>query len=125
MDEQPLQKWVKRPVDLGNLMWTARVCGILLEVKSHEIDSTYRRPRKRGVIRGFSRSARLRMCKRVATYDWSKIKCGLFVTLTWPCETFHLYEQLRNQARDQFIRDTEIYLGKNIHVLWRIEWKRR
>lgn len=125
MDAEDPPKWVKRPVDMGNLLWTAKIAGTLLSVKTSLIDCSVKMGGKRGHIKGFSRAARLRMLKIVATIDWPQIKCGVFVTLTWPCETFHLYEKLRNQARDQFIRDLEKYLGKKIHVLWRIEWKRR
>jgi len=100
---------------------------------------------KRGTVRGFSRSSRLRLLKSFAKLDIGKNMPYLFMTLTYPDETrkrdrwaemthaqkmdrenYMALEYLNiTQHRWVFWRYLEKYLGKQLPGIWRIEWKER
>jgi hypothetical protein len=102
-------------------VWT----GELLEITYLPKDKEYRRPGKRGKIKGFSRSARLRMLRMIASINWSNVRNGLFITLTYPDE--HADRAMGERSTDKylFLRYMEKYLGKKVGVIWRIEWEPR
>lgn len=99
--------------------------GELLEITYLPKDKQYRRPGKRGQVKGFTRSARLRMLRTIASVQWGAMKCGVFITLTYPDS--HAERDMRQRTRDRylFVRYMENYLGKPVGVLWRVEWKTR
>lgn len=102
-------------------VWT----GELLEITYIPKDKEYRRPGRRGKIKGFSRSARLRMLCTVASINWEQVKGGVFITLTYPDS--HADRTMGARATDKylFLRHMEKYLGKKLGALWRIEWQPR
>jgi len=99
--------------------------GELLEITYCPHNETYRRPGRRQAIKGFTRTARLRMLRMIATINWGSVRHGLFITLTYPDE--HAVRTLRERATDKylFLRYIEKYLGKKLGVIWRLEWETR
>lgn len=79
----------------------------------------------RGICRGFTRSARLRLLKSIAKIHWEKFGMGLFITLTYPDEVIDRTYRQRTMDRHRFVRDTEKYLQAKLCGLWRCEWKTR
>jgi len=100
---------------------------------------------KRGSVKGFSRSSRLRLMKSFAKIDIGENMPYLFMTLTYPDttrqrdrwtemtakkamdkENYRCLEYLNiTQHRWVFWRYLERYLGKKLPGIWRIEWKER
>jgi hypothetical protein len=74
---------------------------------------------------GFSRSARLRLLKEVATIDWRNAGKCLFLTLTYPDEIGPCTYKERTTQRTLVMRRIEKYLGRKVATLWRIEWQDR
>jgi len=99
--------------------------GELLEITYSPNREQYRRPGKRGVIKGFTRGARLRMLRMIASINWEHVRHGLFITLTYPDE--HAVRTLRERTTDKylFLRYIEKHLGKKVGVIWRLEWETR
>lgn len=81
--------------------------------------------KKRREVSSFSPASRRRMLRLVSSVDWRNIKRGLFVTLTFPDQVLPMLAYRRNQARHQFLRSLETYVGQPVGALWRIEWKER
>jgi len=79
-------------------------------------------PGKRGEIKGFTPSARLRMLRTVATLDWPRIGPSLFISLTYPDSRLDRDPRTRNRDRYLFVRSMENYLKKKVGLLWRFEW---
>lgn len=80
---------------------------------------------RRGVCKGFTRAARLRMLKMIATVDWSRAANSIFITLTYPdCRCQTTYKQ-RSVHRYLFMRKLEKHLDKQVSGLWRVEWEER
>lgn len=125
MDASTRPKPFKRPINLENISWSVSTQGELTTVKANLIDYEPQRIKSRGIVRGFSRSARLRLLKLIAKMEWSKVKCGLFITVTLPDEVWPMDKEKRNRVRYLFLRDMENYLGHEIAALWRIEWQKR
>lgn len=61
----------------------------------------------------------------VATIDWTNVKTGLFVTLTWPDFRWPADAGRRMRALWQFFRLVEDFHDRKICALWRVEWKTR
>lgn len=99
--------------------------GNLLEVIYVGHDRRKRSSKRRGGVGEFSRSARLRMLRMCSTINWDAAMPGVFVTLTYPDDRVATDSRVRTQERDAFFRATEKYLGREIPVLWRTEWKPR
>jgi len=76
-------------------------------------------------VHGFSRASRLSLLKKLATIDWNLAYPSLFVTLTYPDDVLPESAKDLNKHRFLFVRYMEKYLGKEISVIWRIEWKPR
>jgi hypothetical protein len=114
-----------RPIDLGNISWSLAITGELVTLKANLIDSAVMPEKKRGVIRGFSRGARLRMLKMVASVNWDEVKHGLFMTLTWPDECWPMKKEARGKCLYLFFRNMEKHLCAEFGCLWRCEWKKR
>lgn len=99
--------------------------GDLLEITYIASRKELRFPGKRGQVKGFTASARLRMLRTVATVDWSRVRASLFITLTYPDSVAMRDMKARNRDRYLFMRHMENYLGKKVGALWRLEWKTR
>lgn len=76
-------------------------------------------------IRGFTKSARLRLIKYVATIDFKSLNNSIFITLTYPPEKETVSYRERGKHRYLFMRRLEGYLGGQVCGLWRTEWVRR
>jgi hypothetical protein len=99
--------------------------GQLLVWKELQQKPTAPQINKRGQVMIFSRDSRLRLLKLLATIDWSRAEPTLFATLTYPDTVTITSAKQMNTHRYLFIRDLEKDLGKQIAVIWRIEWKSR
>jgi len=111
----------KMPEKRCHAVWT----GDLLEVTYLNPHKQYRRPGKRGIVKGFTPAARLRMLRTVASICWDDMKRGVFITLTYPDEVATRTNKDRTRDKFLFLRYIENYLGKQIGALWRIEWEKR
>jgi len=102
-------------------VWT----GELLEITYSPGIQLNRRHGKRQMIKGFTKGARLRMLRMIASINWGNVRSGVFITLTYPDS--HAVRTLRERATDKylFLRYMEKYLGKKIGVIWRLEWEVR
>lgn len=114
-----------RPLVLQNLLWSVEMQGERMTVTASLIDYTTPASKPGRFISRFSRAARLRLLKMVASMDWSSITSGLFITLTYPPGKVAFDVDERNKQRYLFHRYMEKDLGREIPLLWRIEWKRR
>lgn len=102
-------------------VWT----GELLEITYAPTTDTYRRPGKRGIVKGFTRSARLRMLRTIASVNWDHVKHAVFITLTYPDEYANRMMGERSTDKSLFLRMLERHLKKQLGVLWRLEWEPR
>lgn len=107
------------------LEWSLETTGNLLQVKAKFVRPPRSLPKKRGVVRGFSHQARIRMLQMISKIDWEKVPDGLFVTLTVPDECWPMTRSARNIARAGFMRYVEAFHGNHVPAIWRIEWKAR
>jgi len=99
--------------------------GKKLTLKIETNQQKFRKPKKRKAVRVFSRAARLRMLKFIATVQWDDYPTGLFVTLTYPDSVVRRTMDDRRMDRRRFLRDTEKHLGHQVKGLWRLEWEPR
>jgi len=102
-----------------------KIQGNLLEFKVRSPIPVIPPPCKRGIISGFSPSARLRMFKFINRVNWNAALPGVFITLTYPDEFIGRPARQRNQDRYLFARWAESRAGKKIPYLWRCEWMPR
>lgn len=98
------------------------ITGSLLEITYTSNKEEYRLPGRRGVVKGFTPAARLRMMRTVAMIDWRDAKASLFVTLTYPDSVAEREMKTRTRDRYIFLRSMENYLERKVGVLWRLEW---
>jgi len=110
---------------LYNVVAVAVIQGELMEITYVKHRKEFRFPGKRGSIKGFTPSARLRMLRTIAIVDWPRVPPSLFITLTYPDSRSGRDARTRNRDRYLFVRNMENYLNKKVGVLWRIEWKPR
>lgn len=103
----------------------ACIQGELIELTYVKSNREFRLPGRRGKVKGFTRSARLRMLRTVARIDWTKVKHAVFITLTYPDKYADRTMRERSTDRWLFMRYMENYLGKKFGVLWRVEWEER
>jgi len=80
---------------------------------------------RRGQIKGFTKGARLRMLRMIASINWGSVKHGVFITLTYPDEHADRSMGERNTDKYLFMRYIEKHLGKKVGVIWRLEWEPR
>lgn len=103
----------------------ACIQGELIELTYVKPDKGIRFPGRRGQVKGFTRSARLRMLRTVARVDWTKVNHSVFITLTYPPGYEGRSVKERNQDRYRFMRDMEKHLERKVGSLWRVEWEKR
>lgn len=82
-------------------------------------------PKKRKAVFGFSRPARLRMLKTIATIDWKNVGKSVMITLTYPDARGDRTHAERTRDRNVFLLALEREVGHTFPVLWRTEWKVR
>jgi hypothetical protein len=73
----------------------------------------------------FTKASRLRLIRKLNMLDWRKIGDCIFVTLTYPDPIIFERKAERNKHRYKFVRYLESYLGKQVGIVWRLEWKVR
>lgn len=76
-------------------------------------------------IQAFSKAARLRLLKDVATIDFAGIRNSSFITLTYPPAKESRSYKERTQDRYLLVRKIEWYIGRTVCGYWRTEWKPR
>jgi len=61
----------------------------------------------------------------IASINWGHVRKGVFITLTYPDE--HADRAMGERSTDKylFLRYIEKYLGKEVGVIWRLEWEPR
>jgi len=106
----------------AELDWRVEITGDLVEVKAAFLHPPRGLPKRRGICKGFTRGSRLRMFKMVSRVDWSNIKTGLFLTLTYPDEVAFPDRVARGRHLYVFLRSLENILGAQFGALWRVEW---
>lgn len=99
--------------------------GKKLECRFERRWHTFPPSRKGLTLTSFSRKSRLRLLKNVATIDWRNTRYSLFVTLTYPDDAAHRDKDRRNRERYLMHRHFELYAGKHLCGIWRVEWKPR
>jgi len=65
------------------------------------------------------------MLKCIAKIDWGRVPYGVFITLTYPDGYWVRDYGQRTIDRSRFLRDLEKHLGREVSVLWRVEWQKR
>lgn len=121
-----LQTWLDACQEkLNDGLWEATHQGKMLKVRHRQKYVCPRPYGKRKRITTFSRHSRLRQLKLVATVNWQEIPHSLFCTLTYPDEAVHCCQSKRNRERYLFMRYVEGYLGREVPIIWRVEWKPR
>jgi hypothetical protein len=99
--------------------------GGLLEI-THVMGIREKRlPGRRGVIKGFTRAARLRMLRTIACINWDQCGKSVFITLTYPDELADRTNAERTRDRYLFLRSMEKHLDRKVGGLWRVEWQER
>lgn len=101
------------------------ITGELVEITYVKSEREKSPPQKRGRISGFTRGSRMRMLRTLAQIDWGRCRSCLFITLTYPDNCFDGRPEASHRERYLFLRAMENHLGKEVGVLWRVEWKRR
>jgi len=82
-------------------------------------------PKRRGKIKGFTKGARLRMLRMIASIKWESVRHGLFITLTYPDSCAERTIRERSTDKYLFMRYIEKHLGKKVGAIWRLEWEVR
>lgn len=105
--------------------WCVEIQGKRLTVKCR----TQRPPRKKGKKRGpitcFSRKARARRLRWIASVDWKSAGAGFLVTVTYPDEqSNHTMEERKLHRRD-LNRFIVARCKRELGCFWRVEWMPR
>jgi hypothetical protein len=105
--------------------WYLRVQGDCVEVV--KLFNYTRSPQdvNRGQVEGFTKTARMRLLRTIAHINWHALGRSLFVTLTYPDKVGETAYDERSKHRYLFLRYLEKHVGRQVPVLWRVEWKPR
>lgn len=79
----------------------------------------------RGVVTEFSRRARARRLRRIAEINWQEASPGLFVTVTYPDAVADHTMEERKVHRYLLNRSICQYVGRQLGMIWRVEWLSR
>ena len=105
--------------------WLMVIQGKRLQVTRRRYHHPTKTNIARGEITGFSRKARSRMLRRVASIDWQKVGCGHFLTYTYPDDVAFVGRTVRNKHKSYLHREVERQLQGHVACLWRVEWMPR
>jgi hypothetical protein len=97
------------------------ICGKLVILKTQAPISVPPPPGMRGEIKAFSAGARFRLLKLIAMIDWSKLREGRFVTLTYPDSVAAVTPRQASIHRHLWMRSLEKHVGKRMPIIWRKE----
>lgn len=105
--------------------WSVEIQGkrITVKCKHPPKEKTKRRPR--GPITCFSRKARARLLKRIASVDWKSAGKGMLITVTYPDDVSdHTMDERKTHRYllNRFIVDR---CGCTLGGFWRVEWMPR
>lgn len=125
LDPETAEWFRMRPYFVQKLLWNLEVQGDFVALGSKEKQPVGGIGAKRGSINSFSRASRLRQLKLVARIDWSRATDGLFISLTYPTGKEIQSARARNIHLHRFRMYMENYLGREIPLLWRVEWEPR
>jgi hypothetical protein len=115
----------RRAYVVQHLLWSIEMQGKCITLRGELADYKRQKPPIRNAISTFTKRSRLRMLKFAASVDWPRSGDGLFVTLTYPPENVPQTVAERNTQRYLIHRHMEKHLGREIPLMWRIEWKPR
>jgi len=79
----------------------------------------------RGACGIFTPASRKRMLDRINRIDWSRVRRGMFCTFTYPDECRDRTVRERTQDRFLMWRHLEKHMGREVPLIWRVEWQRR
>ncbi len=102
-----------------------KIHGNLLQFKAGLAFSPPLPPKDDRRIHEFSKAARLRMLKDVATINYAGIRNSSFITLTYPPAKEQRTYVERTQDRYLIVRKIETHIRRHVCGLWRTEWKAR
>jgi hypothetical protein len=105
--------------------YTIEQQGQFVRVRCRKLGYVKKGGGKRKKIYEFSRKSRFRVLQMLAKIEWEKVGESCFITLTYPDAQVHFDHQLRNYQRKQFWEWIEKTTGKQIPLVWRVEWKPR
>lgn len=113
----------KQRVDIR--AWSVEVQGKRIQLICKTAKSRKAGKKKRGVITEFSRRARGRMLRKIASVDWKSAGQGNFVTLTYPDSVSDHTMEERKMHRFYINRFICRMVGRELGCFWRVEWKPR
>lgn len=102
-------------------VWTMIHQGSCVRVKYRNGEHRRPPPKKRGVIKEFSRNARRRLLSETHAIDWQKVGRSSLITVGYPDDYVHDDKNKRNKERYLFIRYLEKHTGKHLSGYWRVE----
>lgn len=105
--------------------WMLCIQGKRMKVSRQRFRGVPVKPPTRGQITGFSKRARGRMLRKVASIDWDNVRQGHFITYTYPDARALSGRIERNKAKSSIHRDVEREMGRRVAALYRVEWKPR
>lgn len=105
--------------------YSVEIQGKRITVKYIKGKQKKRAKRKRSAIYEFSRKARGRMLRKIASINWAAAGQGMLITVTYPDEcSDHTMEERRTHRflLDRFVSDR---VGRKLACIWRVEWMPR
>ena len=105
--------------------WSVEIQGKRLTVKCKTAKPPNNKGKKRGVITCFSRRARARRLRWIASVDWKAAGAGMLMTFTYPDEQSNHSMEDRKMHRYQINRWVENRIGCKTPCFWRVEWMPR
>jgi len=77
---------------------------------------------KRSTVKDLSKASRTRLLRKIATIDWTAVGKSTMLTVTYPDDVAERAPARITIDRSRLIRDIETHLGKQVAILWRVEW---
>lgn len=105
--------------------WSVEVQGKRISVKCQTGLKPSNKGKTRGFITCFSRKARARRLKWIASVDWLKAGAGFLVTVTYPDEQSNHTMEERKTQRYLLNRWIVERCERDLGCFWRVEWKSR
>jgi hypothetical protein len=105
--------------------WSVEIQGKRLTVKCKTARPPNMKGKRRGAITCFSRRARARRLRWIASVDWRSAGAGMLMTFTYPDEQSNHSMEERKIHRYQINRWVESRVQRQIPCFWRVEWMPR
>lgn len=110
---------------LPSVTWSVTGQGRCLEVRRHLNNFQQPDPPRGKCVGPMSRASRMRLLRTIAKIHFGKHTHSLFITLTYPDIRRHSDYKKHTTERSLFVRYIEKYVGRQVAILWRKEWKVR